>query len=38
LQTWLDAAKDYAAARFIRDGALVALPEDVLPGWRELAK
>lgn len=34
LQTWQELALDYAARRFVRAGALVALPEDMLPGWR----
>ena len=34
LQTWRELAREYAERRFIRPGSLVALPEDLLPGWR----
>jgi len=34
LQHWTELAREYASRRFIRAGALVPLPEDLLPGWR----
>jgi hypothetical protein len=34
LMNWRDLARDYAERRFVRPGALVPLPEDLIPGWR----
>lgn len=34
LLTWRELAREYAERRFIRPGALVPLPEDLIPGWR----
>jgi hypothetical protein len=38
LLTWRDMALEYSARRFIRPGALMPLPEDLLPAWREVRR
>jgi hypothetical protein len=38
LETIADLVSEYLARRFLRHGALHPLPEDLAPGWRELAK